>query len=171
MNSSLNATLLSTVSLQIILSVSLMSQKEERPQERVWTKRRKKKHLRGPFCHLIWIFSVKPLANFRKNSPFLSNFFWQFSSESSLLKWPLLQSHLNFRHIYHFRCCVNVCTHLDTLGKNTCTFTWATYPAPPYVVSLAQKGYPPSWVLFWYRHGMSSHDILVAYFVMFHPGV
>lgn len=131
----------------------------------------KKKHLRGPFCHLNWIFSVKPLANFRKNSPFLSNFFWQFSSESSLLKWPLLQSHLNFRHIYHFRCCVNVCTHLDTLGKNTCTFTWATYPAPPYVVSLAHKGYPPSWVLFWYRHGMSSHDILVAYFVMFHPGV
>lgn len=79
----------------------------------------------------------------------------------------------NFRqNRHHFRCCVNFCTYLDTFfGNTTYTFTWVTYPAPPYVVSLAQKGYPFSWVLFWYRHGMSSHDILVSYFVMFHPGV
>ena len=155
MNSSLNATLLSTVSLQIILSVSLMSQKEERLLERVWTKRRKK-HLRGPFCHLIWIF-CQTFGEFSQKFTFFVKFFLAIFVRIVTFKGALFAVSFEFSPFSPFL--LYACTHLHT------------YPAPPYVVSLAQKGYPSSWLLFWYRHGMSSHDILVAYFVMFHPGV
>lgn len=82
----------------------------------------KKEHVRGPFATSSEFFWLNLWRIFAKIHLFCQ-FFWQFLSESSLLKGPFLQSHLNFRHIHHFRCCVNVCTHLHTLGKNTCTFT------------------------------------------------
>ena len=98
-----------------------------------------KRTSKGPFCHLVWIFLVKPLANFRKNSPFLSIFLaifvrivtfnraifavsFEFSPYSpfSLLRECLYTSrHFGEKHMYvhmSYLPCTSICSEFGPEG-------------------------------------------------------